>query len=148
MTADGDAVFSHPLRVRYVECDMQGHAFNAHYVTWMDIAHTELWRAAVGPYGDFSAAGHEIVVAEVGARFCSPARFDDDLRIEVTLAPLTASSMTSHHRMRRGDELLAETWVRHVCVDGRTLEKRPWPTGIAEAFAPHVRSPEGAAGPS
>lgn len=138
MTAGSHEVFRFPLRVRYVECDMQGHAFNAHYVTWMDIAHTELWRAAAGPYGDFAAAGHEIVVAEVGARYRAPAHFDDDLTIEVTLAPLTTSSMTSHHRMRRGETVLADTWVRHVCVDGRTHEKRPWPAGIAGAFAPYV----------
>lgn len=143
MTPVRGEVFRVPLRVRYVECDMQGHAFNAHYVTWMDIAHTELWREAVGPYGAFSAAGLEIVVAEVGARYRSPARFDDELVVEVTLDPLTASSMTSHHRMRRGDQVLADTWVRHVCVDGRTHEKRPWPAGIVEAFAPYVAPPGG-----
>lgn len=139
MTTEPRQPFRSPLRVRYVECDMQGHAFNAHYVTWMDIAHTELWRAAVGPYGEFSASGHEIVVAEVGARYHAPARFDDELTIEVTLDPLTTSSMTSHHRMRRGDEVLADTWVRHVCVDGRTHGKRPWPAEVAATFAPFVR---------
>ena len=36
------------LRVRYVECDMQGHVFNGHYLTWFDIAHTEALRAATG----------------------------------------------------------------------------------------------------
>lgn len=24
------------MRVRYVECDTQGHVFNAHYLTWFD----------------------------------------------------------------------------------------------------------------
>jgi acyl-CoA thioester hydrolase len=131
-------VFVHPLRVRYVECDMQGHVFNAHYVTWMDIAHTELWRAAVGPYPEFVAGGHEIVVAEVGVRFRAAARFDEDLEIGVVVEPLTTSSMTSRHAVRRGEELLVEGWVRHVCVDASTYEKRPWPDGVAAAFAPHV----------
>jgi acyl-CoA thioester hydrolase len=130
--------FVHELRVRYVECDMQGHVFNAHYVTWMDIAHTELWRATVGPYAAFSARGFEILVAEVGARFRQGARFDDDVAIEVVLDPLTTSSMTSHHTMRRGDAVLAETWVRHVCVDAASHEKRPWPDDVREALAAHV----------
>ncbi|MCW2828947.1 MAG: hypothetical protein JWQ67_2563, partial [Marmoricola sp.] len=41
--------FVHRLRVRYVECDMQGIVFNAHYYTWMDLAHTELIREVLGP---------------------------------------------------------------------------------------------------
>ena len=133
--------FVHELRVRYVECDMQGHAFNAHYVTWMDIAHTELWRAAVGPYAAFAARGLEIVVAEVGARFREGARFDDLVAIEVVLDPLTTTSMTSHHTMRRGEATLARTWVRHVCVDAASHEKRPWPDDVRDAFAPHVVAP-------
>ncbi|MDO9407444.1 thioesterase family protein [Patulibacter sp.] len=130
--------FVHELRVRYVECDMQGHVFNAHYVTWMDIAHTELWRAAVGPYAEFADRGLEILVAEVGARFRAGARFDDDVAIEVVLEPLTTSSMTSRHTMRRGDTVLAETWVRHVCVDGATHAKQPWPDDVRDALADHV----------
>jgi acyl-CoA thioester hydrolase len=46
--------------------------------------------------------------------------------------------MTSRHAVRRGEELLVEGWVRHVCVDASTYEKRPWPDGVAAAFAPHV----------
>ena len=130
--------FVHELQVRYVECDMQGHVFNAHYVTWMDIAHTELFRAAFGPYAAFADRGCEIVVAEVGARYRGSARFDDVVAIEVVLDPLTTSSMTSRHTMRRGDEVLVEAWVRHVCVDATTWAKRPWPDDVREAFAPHV----------
>jgi acyl-CoA thioester hydrolase len=133
-----DVPFVHELRVRYVECDMQGHAFNAHYVTWMDIAHTELWRSAIGPFADFVAGGHEVLVAEIGTRFRSGAHFDDVVAIEVVVDPLTTSSMTSRHTMRRGDEVLAEAWVRHVCVDAVTHEKRPWPAGVREALEPHV----------
>lgn len=130
--------FAHELRVRYVECDMQGHVFNAHYVTWMDIAHTELFRAAFGPYAAFTARGYEFVVAEVGARYRAAAHFDDLVTIEVVVDPLTTSSMTSRHTMRRGDEVLVEAWVRHVCVDAATMAKRPWPDDVRAAFAPHV----------
>jgi len=133
--------FEHALRVRYVECDMQGHVFNAHYVTWMDIAHTELWRTAIGSFAAFVARGLDVVVAEVGARYRAGAHFDDEVRIGIVLDPLTTSSMTSRHTMRRGDEVLAETWVRHVCVDAETHAKRPWPADVAPAFAPWVLAP-------
>ncbi|MBB4663874.1 acyl-CoA thioesterase [Conexibacter arvalis] len=130
------AEFVHTLRVRYAECDMQGHAFNAQYFTWLDIAHTELWRATVGPYQELVAAGFEIVVAEASARFRSPARFDDEIDIAVAVEALSRSSMTTGHTIRRGGDLLAECSLRHVCVDARELRKTPWPDAVRSAFEP------------
>ncbi len=134
-------MYVHELRVRYAECDMQGHVFNANYLTWADTAHTELWRSVLGPYGAFVASGYEFVVAELGARYRSAARFDDDLAIEVRLDPLTTSSMTSRYRMLRGDELLVEAWVRHVCVDGTSFAKAAWPEPARAALQAHVEPP-------
>lgn len=130
--------FVHTLRVRYAECDMQGHAFNAQYFTWLDIAHTELWRATVGPYQEFVASGFEFVVAEASARFRSPAHFDDEIAIAVEVVALSNSSMTTRHTIRRGEELLADCSLRHVCVDARELGKAPWPEAVRAAFAPLV----------
>lgn len=131
-----DAPFVHTLRVRYAECDMQGHAFNAQYFTWLDIAHTELWRATVGPYQEFVAAGFEFVVAEASARFRSPAHFDDEILIAIDVVALSSSSMTTRHTIRRDDELLAECSLRHVCVDAHELRKAPWPPAVRAAFEP------------
>ena len=39
-----------PLRVRYVECDMQGRVFNGHYLTWVDMALNEAIRDIFGDY--------------------------------------------------------------------------------------------------
>ena len=44
------AAFVHRLRVRYNECDAQGHVFNANYFVYFDIILTELWREALGSY--------------------------------------------------------------------------------------------------
>src|SRR5918997_4455533 len=54
---DVTGAFVHRLRVRYSECDPQGVVFNAHYVTYFDIALTELWREAIGPYTAMTATG-------------------------------------------------------------------------------------------
>jgi YbgC/YbaW family acyl-CoA thioester hydrolase len=47
--------FVHELRVRYGECDPQGIVFNANYLLYFDVAFTELWRAAVGPWQEMVA---------------------------------------------------------------------------------------------
>src|SRR3954454_12245144 len=85
------------IRVRYVECDMQGHAFNGHYLTWFDLAHTEALRAATGrSYQELvSDHGVDFVVAESNVRYLSPAHYDDVLEIEVAFEPPTTSSLTS-----------------------------------------------------
>lgn len=127
--------FVHTLRVRYVECDMQNRVFNAHYVTWMDIAHTAFFQATVCTLDEFAAAGADFVVAEANARFLAAARFDDDVDIAVTLDPLGTTSMTSRYAMSRAGELLVEGWLRHVCVDARTYAKRPWPDRVRTVLA-------------
>ena len=37
--------YEHLVRARYVDCDMQGIVYNAHYLTWYDVAITEFLRA-------------------------------------------------------------------------------------------------------
>ena len=68
----------HTLRVRYSECDLQGIAFNAHYLTYFDVSITELWRAAFGGYRSMLDRCVDIVLAEAHLRFRKPARFDDE----------------------------------------------------------------------
>lgn len=131
--------FSFSVRVRYFEVDLQGHVFNAHFLTWFDIAYGELiGRAGGRPYSALIADGIDVVVAEVGIRYLAPARFDDELKIEIAVQPLTNTSMTSHFTVRRGQVEVAKAFVRHVCFDlvGRT--KRPWPEEIRAGIAPYV----------
>jgi len=134
--------FVHRLRVRYVECDMQGIVFNAHYYTWMDIAHTELWREAMGALAELSDLGVDFVVAESSARFRAPARFDQDIDVAVRVEALTSSSMTTQHTFSHDGRLLAEGRIRHVCVDAQTWAKTPWPDQVQSAFTPWAEQAE------
>ena len=134
--------FVHRLRVRYVECDMQGHVFNAHYLTWMDIAFNELWRELLGPYDAFASAGWEAVVGASAQEFRGSARFDQEVDIEVSLDPPTTSSLTSRYIMRCEGQLLVASWLRHVCVDAEQHQKAPWPEDVRAAFASVAVTPE------
>ena len=136
------------LRVRYVECDMQGHVFNGHYLTWFDIAHTEALRAATGlSYAELVAAhGTDFVVAESGVRYRAPAHFEDELQVAVTFEPLTSSSLTSRFTIARDGVAVATGFLRHVCVDSKTYKKAPWPDAFRTALAPYVAADENAPG--
>ena len=133
--------FVFELRVRYVECDMQGVVFNSHYLTWFDQAYTEMLREAYGPYAKLlEEQGVEWVVAEANVRYRRPARFDDEVAIVLELDEPGTSSLTTHCIVRRGDEVLTEGRLVHVCVDAQTFEKTAWPPALRDAFRPFVRA--------
>ena len=124
-----------PLRVRYVECDMQGRVFNAHYLTWTDMAHTEALREHVGGYQGLIDRGIDLVVAAAELQFRAPARFDDELIVRVDIDAPGNTSLRSRFVIARDEEVVAEATMVHVCVDATTFEKRSWPDWFRERLA-------------
>jgi acyl-CoA thioester hydrolase len=127
-----DAHAAMPLRVRYVECDMQGRVFNAHYLTWIDMAHTEALRTLFGGYQLLLDRGIDLVVAAAEVQFRAPARFEDDLVVDATLDPPGRTSLRSRFVITREGERIAEATMTHVCVDAADYLKRPWPDWFRE----------------
>ena len=103
----------HTLRVRYGESDLQGIAFNAHYLNYFDIGMTELWRAAFGNYQTMLERGVDMVLAEARLRFRRPARFDDELDLSVAVTHMGTTSIITRHFAR--------------CRGGRCGRGRPAP---------------------
>jgi acyl-CoA thioester hydrolase len=116
--------FVHRLRVRYNECDAQGHVFNANYFVYVDVTLTEFWREAFGSYDAFLADGLDLVVAEAGARFRSPARFDDELEITLEVERLGNTSMTSAIAITRDGDALVEGRIVHIFVHADRLAEK------------------------
>jgi acyl-CoA thioester hydrolase len=132
--------FVHGLRVRYAECDFQGVVFNAHYLAYFDASITELWRAAFGGYQVMLDRGVDLVVAEAQLKFVAPARFDEELTLEIAVTHLGTTSMITDHLIRRGEQPVVTGSLRHVFVDRTTLVKTPIPewarTGLEPWSAP------------
>jgi len=124
-----------PLRVRYVECDMQGRVFNGHFLTWVDMAFSEALREVFGGYDAVTDRGVDFVVAATELHFRSPARFDDELVVDVALEPPGNTSLRSRYTISRGTDLIAEVSMVHVCVDATTFEKQPCPGWFRDALA-------------
>jgi acyl-CoA thioester hydrolase len=122
--------FVHNLRVRYGECDPQGIVFNANYLLYFDVAFTELWRAAVGPWQEMVAQGIDAVVADANLSFRAPARFDDQLQLRATITRLGRTAITTEIDVLRDEELLVAGRLRHVCVATDTWAKTELPDTI------------------
>jgi acyl-CoA thioester hydrolase len=122
--------FVHRLRVRFHECDPQGVVFNAHYFAYFDVALTEMWRAAFGSYQSVVDQGTDVVVVEASATYRAPARFDEEIDVELTVARLGTTSMTTQTAVRRDDRLLVEGRLVHVFVDPATMAKQTIPDHV------------------
>lgn len=112
------APFRHRIRVRYNECDAQGAVFNSNYLVFFDVTITELWRDAFGSYDvALEKFGLDLVVGEANVRYFAPARFDDELDVDVTVEKLGTTSMTTRYDVHRGPDQIAQGRLRHVFVD-------------------------------
>jgi acyl-CoA thioester hydrolase len=130
--------FVHRLRVRFHECDPQGVVFNAHYFAYFDVALTEMWRAAFGSYQSVVDQGTDVVVVEASARYRAPARFDDEIDVELAIARLGTTSMTTETTIRRDGQLLVEGRLVHVFVDPATMAKQTIPDHVRAGLEPYA----------
>jgi acyl-CoA thioester hydrolase len=128
--------FVHKLRVRYGECDPQGIVFNANYLLYFDVAFTELWRAAIGPWQEMVDRGVDAVVADASISFRAPARFDDELELRAQLTRLGSTSITTQIDVVREQTVLVSGTLRHVCVATDTWAKTELPDWIRHGLRP------------
>lgn len=128
--------FLHRMRVRYAECDPQGIVFNSRYLEYFDVALTEWWREALGPYDEVMAAhGVDLVVAEATIRYQASLRFDDEFEISAAPARMGTTSLLTAITIDRSDgERCADGEIRHVFVDPKAGGKAPIPDAFREAL--------------
>jgi YbgC/YbaW family acyl-CoA thioester hydrolase len=119
----GDFRFMHRLRVRWVEVDAQKVVFNGHYLTYLDTAISDYWRAVGLPYPD--ALVHQqgdVFVRHHELDYHASAQLDDWLDIGIRCAQVGRSSMTMAWAMWAQGRLLVSGQTVYVFVglaDGR-----------------------------
>jgi acyl-CoA thioesterase FadM len=77
-------------------------------------------------------------VVDAQASFKGSPRFDDLLEIEMTIATLGNSSMTSAFEEKRDGELLVTGRMVHVFVDPETMAKQQIPGDVRERLSRYV----------
>ncbi len=135
-------VLVHPLRVRFAECDPQGIVFNSRYLEYFDVAMTEIWREAIGPYEEATAANDvDLVVAAAAIRYRDSLRFDDEFELRASVAAIGTTSMTTAIEVVREATVVAEGELRHVFVGRGGGEPTSIPAAVRAAFAPYLAAP-------
>jgi acyl-CoA thioester hydrolase len=114
--------------VRFVECDQQGVAFNAHYLTWADEAVNTWWAAAGLPYGALESWGLEYYVKASALDWVSSARYGETVAVDVELETLGRTSLTLVFAVRVGDRLCCTVRTTYVATAGG--RPSPWPDEV------------------
>jgi YbgC/YbaW family acyl-CoA thioester hydrolase len=128
-----DFRFFHRLRVRWAEVDMQNIVFNAHYLTYVDTAFFDYFRALAMPYEEaMHDLGGDIYVKKAIVEFNASARMDDMLDVGIRCARIGNTSMLFNGAIFRGDELLITCELVYVFADPATQTSKPVPALLRE----------------
>lgn len=132
----GDFGFFHSFRVRYAEIDGQGVVFNAHYLTYFDVAITEYMRWVGYDYmGEVARTGNDFHTVRTAIDYHAPIRFDWDIEVGVRTARLGRSSMALECAIFRDRALLARGDVIWVYTDQSTRRSTPLPETLLTLLA-------------
>jgi acyl-CoA thioester hydrolase len=127
--------FSTDVRVRFAETDAQGVVHNSVYLVWFEIARIAYLEEHAGGYPALRETGLESFVLESHVRYRVPAHFDDRLRIGARVGELRGARFRFDYEITRGDEVLADGWTSHACVDAETLRPTRIPQSLLDAIA-------------
>lgn len=127
-------MYSFTHRVRYHEVDQQGFLFNGRYLEIADVALTEYFRHLGWTYRQLNDSGVDPAVVRAEVSFLSPARFDDDLQVDVECTRVGRTSFGLRTRLRGGQRDIAEILNVYVNVDADTTLPRNLPDEVARAL--------------
>jgi acyl-CoA thioester hydrolase len=106
------------LRVIYGDTDQMGVVYYANYLRYFEAGRNEYIRAHGLRYRDFEERfGLRLPVAEASISYKLPARYDDVIAVETSMAELRRASARFGYRIVRGEELLATGHTVHACID-------------------------------
>ncbi len=138
-----DFRFSHRLRVRWVEVDMQSIVFNGHYLMYFDTAVTDYWRALAMPYAaTMHQLGGDLFVKKASVEYHASAEMDDFLDVCLRCERVGNSSMTFVGAIFRGDELLITSEIIYVYADPVAKKSLPVPDALRELLQAYERGEE------
>lgn len=122
------------VRVRYSETDQMGVAYYANHFVWFEVARNAFTRQQGIDYVQMERDGYILPVLEATCRYHAPARYDDELMIEITPIEVRRRSVHFGYRIRREGQLLAEGSTIQV-LTSREGKPRSFPPEIAARFA-------------
>ena len=121
------AQFTHTIRPRYAEVDLQGVVFNAHWLTYFDESCTRFFEhlaydPAVAFFSEF-----DIMLVKAVIEWEGPAGFDEFVAIVTEPTRIGTKSFDLRYRASVGDRRVCTGVITYVSVTPGTHESVPIP---------------------
>ena len=125
------------VKVRWSEADPAGIVFYPRFFEWFDLGTEALFESIGLPWRELFPASQivGVPIVETGARFASPVRYGDAVRIETTVSEVHEKTFRVEHdvsvdgrRCATGFEVRA--WVARPASPGGALAARPIPAHV------------------
>jgi acyl-CoA thioester hydrolase len=126
------------VRVRYAETDQMGIAHHANYLVWFEIGRTDLCRETGFTYSEIEARGYLLVVTEIGCRYRTSFRYDDEVLIRTHIAEVGSRSLKFGYDLYRGEDLRASGFTSHLWLDRETRKPVRADEEVMRGFAPFL----------
>ena len=113
------------VRVRYAETDKMGLAYNGHYLTWFEVARTELLRDNGLTYNKLEESGYRLPLIEANVKYLKPALYDDVLTIRTYIGRKPGIRIRLSYEIWNGESKLATGFTEHVFTDENLKPRKP-----------------------
>jgi len=130
---------SHALsaKVRWSEADPAGIVFYPRFFEWFDLGTEALFESLGLPWPELFPAERivGVPIVESGARFASPVRYGEEVRIQSTVSEVHEKTFRVDHEVSVGDRHCAtgfevRAWVARPESPGAALAAKPIPPGV------------------
>lgn len=124
------------LRVRWMECDAQGIAFNGSYLNYLEVGQAEYFRNLGFSIYRIAQRGYfDSAVVTVTVAYKAPARVEDEIDVFIGVTNIGNTSLTLDAEIypqgpQNSSRLLTTIQAVYVGYDAATGETRPVPDDI------------------
>ena len=125
--------YSHEVRIRYADCDMQGVVYNAHYLTFIDDAF-DCWLRSLDLAVE-EVYGWEVMLKKAEITWQTPVKFANKLQIRCEIESWGNTSFTAHFEGKVADAPSFTASVVYVCVDHENYRPIPVPQELHDHLA-------------
>lgn len=130
------------LRPLFGDVDAMNVVYYANYLKFFERGRAELMRAVGHPYRRLAAQGLHMPAIEASLKYRHPARYDDLIAVETSLAWVKKASLQFNYQILgpdgdNGERELVTGFTRHGCINqaGKVV---PLPEEVAQALRQHL----------
>ena len=133
------------LRVYFEDTDLSGVVYHANYLRWFERARSDMLRLlGIDQRAAHKAGEGAFAVTDLALRYLRPARLDDAVLIQSTVAAVSRATCSLIQKALLGAELLCEAEVRVAFVSPAGRARRlpaPFLAAFSSLLAPPQEGP-------